>query len=379
MEENQFKNTKIPPRPVPPPRPMPNIKRPVPPVVEKREQTQENLLEQAQVNITEINEATEKNERVEVEKQPKKKLGKKSLFIVFGALLAVVIIAVSVFMLIGYIKDGEKIATPEGISVHVLNTKIYVEVEENDRAEKYTFHITKGSQSITINSPDNAIDITSYISKAGEYEIKAKYKGKREKADSNFCESYVYKNYVTLDAPKIAYDEDTKTLSWVPVENATGYILHYGLEEENVSFIDDNNNISVILDNNNFFYGKDAGLYVFSVEAVGSGYYLSSELSNKVTVENGTQLRAVQITSYDALTSKLTFTTNLETSVYSITLFFNNGETAVSFLVNESIKREIVVNLQPYITSNSVERIEVVAVGDGSYLYNSPVASYTVN
>lgn len=411
-EKNQNNIKKIPTRPVPPPRPVPPkvITPPSPPQVlhheieEVKEVVSEETQVEAQVEThVETNEIkntkqkeknskpkklkektqTEKEKKVKEPKQKKEKKKaskKKKVTILVVSLLLSILLAGGVYFGVNFVKDGKQIETPENLTVYVLNQKVYVEVDENNRAQKYEFLVKNGTQTFSVSSNDNTLDISAYMRQAGEYKISAKYLGKRASAHSKYSESISYKNYVVLDAPTIAYDAQTKTLSFVPVVNAVGYNLYYGEEKEFIDAGDGNQNISVRLDSQSFFSGKKAGLYVFAVEAVGEDYFKSSLLSNKVTVENGTQLIEVSNINYNKQTKVVSFNSELETTIFEVKLLFSTGESLITLSYEaESLSSSHNFYIGAYNFTGDISKIQIVAKGDGNYAYDSEVVEITVS
>lgn len=314
-------------------------------------------------------------------KKEKKKLTKKQLLILVFSIVGAVVVGLGSFGIVTLIQTGKKIDQPTGLGVRALSEKVYIVVDENERAEKYLFQIKVAGQTSSITVPINSIDATNYLSNAGSYSISVKYIGKRQSANSDFSAEITYNNTVNLDAPVIGYSEQSKTISFVPVPNATSYTLYYmnqsgTMQFHNIPATSSNQNVKVNM--TEFFNGKRAGLYEFSVVAVGTGHYSTSSLSNKISVEHGLQLKKVSDVAYNQTRHLLSFDNEMETTTFRIkvTLDGLDNVTITFDYQAPSPASTVEVDLTPHLQT-SVKRIEVIAIGDGNYTYDSQAEVFT--
>lgn len=381
MDDLQQNNKNLSPRPVPPPRPAPPP-RPMPPPKPPVFQTEsvQEIKEENQEIIAENNSLiTDKKEKSKKEKN-KKKINKKLILISSLCLIGVIIIGFSALTIINVIKESKKIETPTNLIIYEFNEEKYLKVDENSRAEKYLFKRIFNDEEVTIQSNVAGINLSPYLLEAGEYKFSVQYLGKRDKADSDFCEEIIYENFIELNKPIVVYDKELNKLVWVPVENATSYNIHYmtplGIanyysynapqSKENVEF-----DLSIIFNEN------VAGSYEISVEAVGGEYYKSSKLSNKIIVNNGTQLLPVTEIKYNKETRVLEFTSDTQTNRYNIKITLNQYENNLIELTYKSEENINLINLSTYV-SGLVKRIEIVALGDGVYTFDSNSSSIDI-
>ena len=354
-----------PPRPAPPPKPVDNV------------QSEEVKKE----NIEEINEPENLEKEEKKSKKIKINISKKAIIISVIAFITAIILGVSIFLIVNVIKESKKIETPTNLTVYKFDEKVYLKTDENARAEKYLFKRIFNNKEITILSDVAGIDLSPYLLEAGEYKFTVQYLGKRDKADSNFCKMIVYENYIDLNAPTIVHDDETNKLVWIPVENATSYNIHFisPLGSANsYSFDAPVGKDNVEFDLSEIFSYNVAGSYEISVEAVGETYFNNSPLSNKIIVNNGTQLLSVSNIEYSNQTRILKFDSDAQTNKFSIKITLDQYEDNIIELTykgeNSTSKQ---IDLSTYI-NGSVKTIEIVALGDGVYTFNSNVTSVEI-
>ncbi len=356
-------------------------------------------------------EKTSKQEKNVKNKEPKNKKTRKKLTKKGIVLLVVVIIAILGIgggvagMVIVNNANNKKLLTPS-ISVVQLYNGTVLEVEAEERATKYEFVITDGSnKQNTFTTTTNTIELNQYLSQAGTYSVKARVYGRGSGATSDFSESKSFVNYIALATPNIfinnmdkileggvelGYKTNTNkeddTITWESVKNASKYYVRYGVDGQTneVKYVEVPATTGVVTFSLSNIYTNGTGKYLISVIAVPEGgedcYYLESGYQKLVSIEYYEKQSSPTSVTYNKTTKELQFTLDengLFGSEFDLFITYIDGTTKEHkiYLDNSIVEKNggivtVKCSLEQ-VASGDISSIAIVTLSDGSYSTDS--------
>ena len=140
--------------------------------------------------------------------------------------------------------------------------------------KNYTVKIV-GPQSTSFSTNSRSVNLRSYISTAGTYDVSIKANSWGRYLESSYCDPVEY-IMIQLSAPTNLAIQNT-ILSWTGVEHASSYSLYNGatMIKDNISSTATSIDLKDII--------KSAGNYTLTLKAIGTGIYLTSVNSDSVS------------------------------------------------------------------------------------------------
>ncbi len=218
---------------------------------------------------------------------------KKLLYIIFGAIAAVLAIAgVVVAFLLNYDQ-----VVPSKVEIVANECEVFFKSDYNENYHGYRFSFQSANSSFTYDSESNVVSLTQIEDKviAGRnYQISSCFLGDNEGGNSKFSEPVSWTSYQFLEKPELEYDEDRNILSWNSVKNADYYKVYYKDTEINKS--------------ENFFdlSQLEGGEYKFSVAACSNLTEYKFSTSAEIEISHIKKFRAFESMEFDKETFTLT-------------------------------------------------------------------------
>lgn len=171
------------------------------------------------------------------------------------------------------------LARPTNIKVTTNDEGKYIlSFDKVNFADEYSINI---NGTVIVTDKTN-VDITSYLTRGGNYVFEIIAKSKNDNIKSSKAGVYQYKHYISLTTPvlRIINDQSNIIFSWDPVPEADYYrVIRINGEEEETVFYTSSAEFKVSLSNE---YGIESG-QTFIVEAISNNGYYTMSRSEQVT------------------------------------------------------------------------------------------------
>ncbi|MBE7082512.1 MAG: hypothetical protein E7378_02385 [Clostridiales bacterium] len=375
--------------------------------VQTTQNVQQNVAVQNSIKTqqNQINQQIAQNKKLATQEQevasqaPKRKMSKKKKRVIAFLIIFVLLLAGGGAMGIMYYQDiSQKLETPT-FTYYQLHTGTIIETSLNQKADKYEFIITQpGREDISIVAKSNRLELGSYLNQPGQYGIKVRCLGKVAKAHSEYSQQQIVTNYKKLATPTIHKNADD-TISWDAVANASKYWVYFGANElsEDMRYIEiaAYSGMDVVTFNLAQIYENGEGVYPITVvaKARSGGFYLDSDLSNKVDVKHFEQMQTpIEATYYNSSkTLQIAAASNIRIpEQYKVEITYDNPErtTAVHYVVTTDLNYEgktvqgiwcyvYTANFNEFATDN-VLSINITALAPDGYSTDSQVLAGNV-
>lgn len=323
-----------------------------------------------------------------------KKLRKFKL--IYAGFCALFMLAVCGHILTNYLIDiNKKLVTPV-LEVNTSAIGSTLKIDKNEGAVYYEFVISKtGADDVVLTTEKNVLDVKSYLSQVGEFNVKARYVGKTDNATSEYSNIVNIVNTDKLNVVDKIYldglskventyvtDEDLTDdfLSWQGVDNSQKYYISYiNLYNGKQGDLEVESTIIALED----IYTLGIGNYSINIMALSEegSYYLNSDYSSVINViYSQKELPAFNL---DLNGDSLQFSTKKTSTAKSFNVEISYIDNSFKILELDADKITKVedgdnINYTADISSETkkqIRSIKIVANASGAYMLNSDEAS----